>query len=275
LTRLWEGAFTRHCLKKGIAGMMICFILSGGLLLLTLFFYPNVAQSGLKEAMQEMMQAFPAEMLQRFGLNNIPDFSDYHHYLAAAMQIQLLIGCMFASYLGASSLIRFESDHSMIFLYSHPISRFSIVYNKLICQLCLMTLYNIGIFLIVYLMSAAFVAETGLFLLLVLRVFFAFWLVHLLYLCAGFFFSSCLSHSSQCSSIAFLLFLFSLLFGLLSGLVPGFGFLRFLSPYFYFQVYPLLMGDPMALSYILVCLLVSLGSVAACAFRYQRKDFYL
>lgn len=275
MTRLWEAAFYRNCLKKGLASMMICFILSGVLLLLTLFFYPNVAQSGLKEALQEMMQAFPTEMLQQFGLNNIPDFLDYNHYLSAAMQIQLLIGCVFAAYLGVSSLIRLESDHSMIFLYSQPISRLSIVYNELLCQLSLIMLYNIGIFLIVYLMSAAFVTQAGLFLLLVLRVFFAFLLIELLYLCIGFFLSCCLSHSSQCTSTAFTLFLFTLLFGLLSGLVPGFGFLRFLSPYFYFQVYPLLSGDPMELSYILICLLVSLGSVGGCAFRYRRKDFCL
>lgn len=255
--------------------MMICFLLSGALLLLTLFFYPNVADSGLREGLQEMMQAFPADMLQRFGLNNIPDFTDYNHFLSAAMQVQLLFGCVFAAFLGTTSLIRYESDHSIVFLYAQPVSRLSLAYSKLVCQLTLLGLYNIGIFLIVYLMSAAFVAQSGMFLLAVLRVFFAFLLTELLYLCVGFFLSTCLSHSSQCSSTALMLFLSTLLFGILSGLVPGLSFLRFLSPYLYFQVYPLMIGDPMALSYILICLLVSLGCIAGCGLRYQRKDFNL
>lgn len=273
--KLWETAFYRNSLKSGLSSMMLCFIFSGLLLLLTLFFYPQIASSGLREALEEITQAFPSEMLHWFGLDQIPDFTVYEHYLSGALQVQLLIGCIFSSFLGTTALIRYESQHSIVFLYAQSISRLSIVCTKFVCQLTLLALYNIGIFLIVYLISAAFVAQASIFLLAVLRVMFAFLLAELLYLCVGFFLSGCLSHSSQSLSTAIMLVIATLLFGMMSSMFSGLGFLRYLCPYLYFQVYHLISGNPMTFSYILICLLFSVVCVAACGIRYQRKDFQI
>ena len=273
--KIWEAAFYQKSLKRGLSSMMLCFIFSGALLLLTLFFYPKIASSGLRESIEEITRVFPSEMLRWFGLDQLPDFTVYDHYLSGVLQVQLLIGCVFSSFLGTTALIQYESENSIVFLYAQAISRLSIVGTKLICQLTLLTLYNIGIFLIVYLVSAAFVAQAGLFLLGILRVFLASFLVELFYLCIGFFLSGCLSHSSQSLSTALMLMIATLLFGMMSNMFSGLGFLQYFCPYLYFQVYPLLSGNFMGLPYLLICLLFSIVCVAGCGILYQKKDFQI
>lgn len=61
--KIWEAAFYQKSLKRGLSSMMLCFIFSGALLLLTLFFYPKVASSGLRESIEEITRVFPSEML--------------------------------------------------------------------------------------------------------------------------------------------------------------------------------------------------------------------
>lgn len=273
--KVLDTAFYRRSLKNGLSNMMLCFIFSGALLLLTLSFYPQIASSGLRESIEEITQAFPSEMLRWFGLDRIPDFTVYEHYLSGALQVQLLIGCVFSAFLGTTALIRYESEHTIVFLYAQAISRFSIVGTKLLCQLTLLALYNAGIFLIVYLVSAAFVAQAGLFLLAVLRIFLAFLLVELLYLCIGFFLSGCLSHSSQSLSTALMLVIATLLFGMMSGMFSGLGFLQYFCPYLYFQVYSLFSGGFMSFPYLLICLFFSLICAAGCGILYQKKDFQI
>mgnify|MGYP003375044910 FL=1 len=96
--KIWEAAFYQKSLKRGLSSMMLCFIFSGALLLLTLFFYPKVASSGLRESIEEITRVFPSEMLRWFGLDHLPDFTVYDHYLSGALQVQLLIGCVFSGY---------------------------------------------------------------------------------------------------------------------------------------------------------------------------------
>ncbi len=74
-------------------------------------------------------------MLEAFGLTQIPDFTQIDQYFGYVFQFILLVGAFFAALLGSRTYIREESEGTIEFLYSQPITRNNIYFGKLFAAL--------------------------------------------------------------------------------------------------------------------------------------------
>lgn len=238
--RLFESSIFVKSLRQGLLGLFLWMVLSGGLIILLLYCFHQIAGSAFSEILNDMLRAFPEGMRSQFGLGAFLDFSSFRNYFSVAMQIMLLIGCIFASYLGTSSIIRFESDHSAAFIQALPVSRASVVLSKLVSQLCLLVIYNLFIFLIAAQASMGYVPDMGSFIGEILQVFFSFLAVEAVYLGLGILLSAFLTHLSQAAAAAFMLFIATMLFGVIGGAFQEMNWLIPFSPYYYTAVYPLM-----------------------------------
>ena len=262
-------------LKDKLLGLLFTVCVVGFILTLGLMFYPQVAASGIGNIISEMLEAFPEEILARFYLDVIPDFSSFSVYFSVLMPVLFMAMCIYACYLGTSSTVRDESNHDAVLYFSQPVSRESVVLSHYVARLAVLFLLNAGLFLISYIGAGPVAGMDGL-LSMLLRVYGIFYLVEVLYLSVGSLISVFLDHISQAPAAAFGLFLGTFLLGAIGSAVGGLVFLKWLSPYHHFSISVLTQPDfsaPMAV--VLLSLAVSLLCVGIACVWYRRKDLNL
>ena len=260
----------RKGLKRALPGLVIWLMISAALLALALLFFPTLVQSGLHETVTEAVGAFPEDLLETFGLSQLPDFTDYTYYLTWVLQIVFLIGCLYAAWLGAVSMVKLESDDTLLMIYAQPVWRCGIVISRLLCRATLLLIYQAVLFLLTQSLGGELVMDPsfggGL-----LRVFASFYLVELLYLCIGALLSLFLGHVSHAAAAAFGLLLITVLFGIASMAVPGMSWMGLLSPYGAFPVSTLLVSQGEAVVYWVLAACCLFFSTLVCV-RFHFKD---
>ncbi len=99
-------------------------------LLLVLIFaiYPSISD---KIEFDDMMKNFPPELLKSFNFDVVSISTVFGWYASEGFTIVSLIVAMYAAVLGASIILKEESDKTIEFLYSKPVSRGKILLSKL------------------------------------------------------------------------------------------------------------------------------------------------
>jgi ABC-2 type transport system permease protein len=265
-------ALYRKSVKSGVLGLLIWFLVLGGVFSLALLLFPKIATSGMSQTLADVMQAFPKELLDEFHLDKIPDFRDYVFYFSLCAQGLLILGGLYASYLGAVSLVRLQSDHSVVLVYSQPVGRAGIVTSQFCAGATLLVCFYTGLFALAFYTSAGFVDRLGEFAGRLALLMLAQLLVGLIYYSVGFLFSAFLSHRAQSPAMALGLLLTTLLFGIMGGAMDGLEWMEYAAPYRYFSVNGLLSGEGIPAPLPLICAALVLLSVSLSAIHFARKE---
>ena len=119
------------------------------LLLLTVFLiYPSIIKSDNIQMMDEMMKIFPEEMLKAFNMDISTIDSAFGWLKTEGFVFVLLITGVYSGILGSNILLKEESDKTIEYLNSVPVTRKNIVLNKILCGLfyIILMIVIIGIF---------------------------------------------------------------------------------------------------------------------------------
>ena len=119
-----------------------------GLFLVVFLMYPSIINSENMEMMDEMMEMFPEEVLKAFNMDISSIDSAFGWLKTEGFVFVLLITGIYSGILGSSILLKEESDKTIEYLNSVPVTRKSIVINKIISGLLyiVLTAVAIGIF---------------------------------------------------------------------------------------------------------------------------------
>ena len=104
-----------------------------GLFLVVFLVYPSIVNSGNMETMDEMMKMFPEEMLKAFNMDISSIDSAFGWLKTEGFVFVLLITGIYSGTLGSNILLKEESDKTIEYLNSVPITRKNIVINKILC----------------------------------------------------------------------------------------------------------------------------------------------
>lgn len=122
-------------------------------ILIVLFFvvflvYPSIVNSENMEMMDEMMKMFPEEMLKAFNMDISTIDSAFGWLKTEGFVFILLITGIYSGILGSNILLKEESDKTIEYLNSVPVTRKNIVVNKILCGLLyiILMIAIIGIF---------------------------------------------------------------------------------------------------------------------------------
>ena len=118
------------------------------LFLVVFLIYPSIVSNQNMEMIDKMMQMFPEELLTAFNMD-ISTIDSAYGWLKSEgfVFVLLIIGC-YSAILGSNILLKEESDKTIEYLNSLPITRNKIVFSKVLSGLIyivLMVLF-IGIF---------------------------------------------------------------------------------------------------------------------------------
>lgn len=104
-----------------------------GLFLVVFLMYPSIIDSDNMQMMDEMMAMFPEEVLKAFNMDISTIDTAFGWLKTEGFVFVLLITGVYSGILGSNILLKEESDKTIEYLNSVPVSRKKIVINKIIC----------------------------------------------------------------------------------------------------------------------------------------------
>ena len=135
-------------LKINLKSFIIWTSILIGLFLVVFLVYPSIVNSENMEMMDEMMKMFPEEMLKAFNMDISSIDSAFGWLKTEGFVFVLLITGIYSGILGSNILLKEESDKTIEYLNSVPVTRKNIVLNKILCGLLyiILMVVIIGIF---------------------------------------------------------------------------------------------------------------------------------
>ena len=135
-------------LKINLKSFIIWTSILIGLFLVVFLVYPSIVNSENMEMMDEMMKMFQEEMLKAFNMDISTIDSAFGWLKTEGFVFVLLITGVYSGILGSNILLKEESDKTIEYLNSVPVTRKNIVVNKILCGLLyiILMIAIIGIF---------------------------------------------------------------------------------------------------------------------------------
>ena len=135
-------------LKINLKSFIIWTSILIGLFLLVFLIYPSIVNSENMEMIDEMMKMFPEEMLKAFNMDIATIDSAFGWLKTEGFVFVLLITGIYSGILGSNILLKEESDKTIEYLNSVPVTRKNIVIKKIVCGLfyIILMITIIGIF---------------------------------------------------------------------------------------------------------------------------------
>ena len=135
-------------LKINLKSFIIWTSILIGLFLVVFLIYPSIINSANMEMIDEMMKIFPEEMLKAFNMDISTIDSAFGWLKTEGFVFVLLITGVYSGILGSNILLKEESDKTIEYLNSVPVTRKNIVLNKILCGLLyiILMVVIIGIF---------------------------------------------------------------------------------------------------------------------------------
>ncbi len=119
-----------------------------GLFLVVFLVYPSIVNSENMQMMDEMMKMFPEEMLKAFNMDISSIDSAFGWLKTEGFVFVFLITGIYSGILGSNILVKEESDKTIEYLNSVPVTRKKIVLNKIVCGILyiILMIVIVGIF---------------------------------------------------------------------------------------------------------------------------------
>ena len=135
-------------MKINFKSFIIWTLILIGLFLVVFLVYPSIVNSENMQMMDEMMKIFPEEMLKAFNMDISSIDTAFGWLKTEGFVFVLLITGIYSGILGSNILLKEESDKTIEYLNSVPVTRKKIAINKIICGLLyiMLMVLAIGIF---------------------------------------------------------------------------------------------------------------------------------
>ena len=135
-------------MKINLKSFIIWMSIILGLFLLIYLVYPSIINSDNIKMMDEMMKLFPEELLKAFNMDISSMDTAYGYLKTEGFVFILLLTGIYSSIIGSNILLKEENDKTIEYLNTLPITRKSILKDKLICSFTyiLLMIIVIGLF---------------------------------------------------------------------------------------------------------------------------------
>lgn len=114
-------------LRKSVLGWTLSV---SAVILLMLAFYPSMKTDAMQALTNAKLDSLDPALLAAFGISKIPDFTIVSNFFGYVLQFITISLMVFVSHQTISLLVKEESDGTIEYLYSKPVSRGSIFAHK-------------------------------------------------------------------------------------------------------------------------------------------------
>ena len=122
-------------LRNNFGSFIIWTLILVGLFLVVFLVYPTIVNSGNMSLMDEMLKIFPEDILKAFNMDLASIDTAFGWLKTEGFVFTILIIGCFSAITGSNIILKEESDKTIEYLNSLPITRTKIIINKIICSL--------------------------------------------------------------------------------------------------------------------------------------------
>lgn len=219
--------------KSLMRGLLMWTGILAVILLLFMIFFPTMETDAMQSLVGTKLDGVPLPILKILGLTGFPDLTNIVVYFGYTMQYFNIAIVIYATILGASSLIKEETDGTIEFLFAQPIKRSGIIIQKLMANFAAYLLLIIGLIILSEMLVMVFSSgnqEVRSMLVMIIQVFSGTLIIGFIFMGIGFLISSKLNRRSHAVPVAIGIVFGTYILGILSLMVDALGFLRYLSP---------------------------------------------
>lgn len=260
----------RRLLKSAIIWSLVC----GGLAVLFMALFPSMKNMGMESLVNDKMDALPSDILKAFNIDESMDFSNIYNYFAYCIQYIAMASAVYGSILGVNALIREESQGTIEFLYSKPITRAKIVTAKLASISVIFLVYIMIVFIltigICYSVKPEDIESIDL-LINIKSVFIGVLILGYIFMSIGLLISSIIKSDKGAISISIGIFFISYFLGIISKLKESFEWMKYFSPFDYYAP-SLIISDGFEVRFIILGLVIILFSIVGSYTIYRKKN---
>lgn len=261
--------------KRLLKGSIIWALVCSAIIVMFMLFFPSMKYMGIQELVGSKLEALPEAFLEAFNISGATDFSNIADFSAYVLQYIIMAGGIYAAILGVSALVKEESEGTIEFLYSKPISRSSIVTAKLLASIVIFFIFII-ILGVVTMISSLIVkpenVESINLLMDIKTLYIGMALIGYIFMAIGFLISVFVKSSKQAIPIALGVFFASYVIGIFSKLQDRLNSLIYLSPFDYATPSEIIKNG-FEIKFIIIGLCIIILSVVATYTIYSKKDF--
>ncbi|MBR0136080.1 MAG: ABC transporter permease subunit [Clostridia bacterium] len=254
-----------HELKRNRVKLAVWTAIIAFMLCISILIYPQMtSQMGDMGDMFSQMGEFSSA----FNMDKI-NFGEFKGYFAVECGNVLgLGGAFFAAIMGVTALAEEERSHTAEFLLTHPVSRVSVVAQKLFALLCEVLALNIAVALLA-LLCAAVIGES-VDLKLFITIMGAYLLMQFEIACIMFCVSAFIKGNGLGIGLgaAFLLYFMNII----ANLTDDAKFLRYVTPFSYADGTQIVSSGSIEIKYLIPGMVIAAVCAAAAFIRYNRKD---
>lgn len=261
--------------KRLLKGSIIWSLVCGALVLMFMLFFPSMKEMGMQELVFSKMDALPEAFLEAFNISGATDFSNIADFSAYVLQYIIMAGGVYATILGVSALVKEESEGTIEFLYSKPVTRNKIVTSKLLSNGLIFFMFLMIVGSIAMAISAVVKPEDVEMMSMLMdikRLFIGMALIGYIFMAIGFLISVFIKSSKQAIPIALGIFFASYVLGIFSKLQERLSGFIYLSPFDY-AVPSEIIRNGFEMKFVIIGLCIIIVSIVATYLVYNRKDF--
>ncbi len=254
-------------LKANLKSMLIWSVSISLMVIVWMIEYESFAGN---PAINDLMESLPQELLSLMGLKNF-SLSTLSGYVGTiSLYLYLLLG-IHGALLGSSIISKEERDKTAEFLFSLPISRRKIMMGKVLSAV-LITL-GINVVVLMTMVMSTFTYEKGdNFYGFMALMFLGIFLVQLLFLSLGMLVSSVNNSYKKSGNIAVGLVMISFIMSSLIDMVDGLSYLKYLTPFKYFNSVDILEHMTLNPIFVIISILTIGVGIGGSFLVYPKRD---
>ncbi|MCM1989860.1 ABC transporter permease subunit [Oceanirhabdus seepicola] len=228
--------------------------------------------SKMGSEVNEMMDSLPNVMRSMFGINKI-DLTSVGGFYSMFFIYFTLIAGIHAIMLGATIISKEERDKTADFLMVKPIKRNKAVTSKLIAAFINVLIFNIVTFIGSVLTVAYYnkgESITG----ELFKITCTLFILQIVFLSLGLLFSSLTKTTKKATGLSTGVVLGMYMLSLAIPLTDKLEFLRFITPFYYFDAKEIMLGQRVEMIYVLISLIIVVIATSLTYVFFNKKDIH-
>lgn len=221
----------------------------------------------------ELLNSMPQKMLAAFGMDKTNILSLGGFISALSLYLYLILG-IHAVLLGSNIIAKEERDKTAEYLFTLPISRKKVVEGKLISTIINLSILNLITLSSILISIKKYKKDEG-FYKFILLLFLSLFIVQLIFSSIGMLISSINKRYKKSSNISVSILMITFILASLINMVDSVDFLKYITPFKYFDANYILNEGKMEPVFIVISLLIILGGVAGTFVFYPKRDLYI
>ena len=263
--------------KRLIKSCLIWSLICGGLTVLFMALYPSMKGIGMQEIVGNKMDELPKELLKAFNIDESMDFSNIYNYIGYCIQYIAMASAIYGAILGVNALIREESQGSIEFLYSKPITRTKLVTSKLLSIVAIYYVYVIILGIITMGVVISVKPEDIAVMKLMMNLknmFIGISLLGYIFIAMGLLISTLVKSDKGAIPISIGIFFVSYFLGIIGKLKESFEWMKYLSPFDYYAPTSIL-NNGLDMKFVIIGISIIVVSIAGSYIIYRKKDMII